>query len=116
MAKTQTQYQTTMKGSEGKGSNNNVYQGPFEKQFSGDNIANGMGIARPAPLKSFENVPGSEASEQYMMKEREIDRYNGLTKAFGNPTINNAGVVLDVYGGQFGEGGSKPDIQGGANK
>lgn len=116
MAKTQTQYQTTEKGSEKGGSNNNIYQGPFEKEFSGDNLANGMGIAHPAPLKSFENVAGSEASEQMMLKGRELARYNGLTKAFGNPTINNGGIVLDTFGGAFGEGGSKPDVQGGANK
>lgn len=122
MAKVQTQYTTTTKGSEsGNNSNNNVYQGPFQKDFSGDNIANGMGIARPANLKEFENVPGSEASEQYMLKMREMDRFNSLRSsgAMGNPTINNAGVVLDTFGGSFGEAQTaptKPAVQGGALK
>lgn len=117
MSQTQTQYSTTTKGSEsGSGSNNNVYQGPFEKSVSNDNYPNGMGIAQAASLKAFENVPGSEASEQYMLKEREMARFNSLKKAFGNQTINNAGIVLDTYGGAFGEGGTKPNIQGGANK
>lgn len=117
MAKTQTQYQTTSRGNESAaGSNDNIFQSGFEKSFSGDNIANGMGIARPASLKSFENIPGAEASDQYMLKMREMGRFNALKKAMGNPTITNAGIVLDVFGGAFGEGGSKPDVQGGANK
>lgn len=106
-------------GSESKGgSNNNLYQGPFEKAVSNDNYPNGMGIARPATLKAnTETFPGSEASEMAKLKEREMARFSELqSKAFGNPTINNAGVVLDSFGGMFGEGGAKPDIQGGANK
>lgn len=110
MAKTQTQYQTTGMGSESGGqSNNNMYQKGFESTFSGDNIANGMGIAHPAALKSFEMVPGSEASEQSMLKDREIARYNDLAgKAFGNPPINNAGIVLGSFGGSLGESRQGP--------
>lgn len=117
MSKVQTQYSTTTRGGEGAAdNNNNIYNAPMEKSVSNDNYPNGMGISRPAALKAFENVPGSEASEQYMMKQREIARFNSLKPAMGNPMITNAGIVLDTFGGQFGEGGSKPDIQGGANR
>lgn len=106
-------------GSEnGAGSNDNLYQGPMEKTVSNDNFSDGFGIARPATLKAdTETFPGSEASEQAKLKMREIGRFNELQgKAFGNPAISNQGVVLDSFGGMFGEGGAKPDIQGGANK
>lgn len=120
MATKVTQYETTTRGSEvGNDSNNNLYQSEFQKTLSNDNYANGMGLARPANLKSFEDVPGSEASDQYMLKNREFARFNDLKKAFGNPTINNAGIVLDSFGGAFGEAQSspsKPDVQGGASK
>lgn len=107
-------------GSEsGNQSNNNIYQGPMEKSFSGDNIANGFGIARPAGLKAnIETFPGSEASEQSKLKMREIARFDSLKPAMGSTlTINNAGIVLDGFTNTgYGEGGAKPDIQGGANK
>lgn len=110
MAKVQEQYSTTTRGNEASGgSNNNMFQSEFEKGFSADNIANGMGIAHPASLKPLENIPGSEASEQYMLKDREIARFNDLkSKAFGNPTISNAGIVLDSFGGSLGESGQGP--------
>lgn len=101
-------------------SNNNLYQGPAETGFSGDNIANGFGIGRPATLKNaIETFPGSEASEFAKLKEREIVRFNDLSsKAFGlQVPITNAGIVLDSFASTgYGEGGSKPDVQGGANK
>lgn len=104
-------------GSEGNGSNNNIYQGPAVKNFSGDNIANGFGLATPAPLKSaIETFPGSEASEQSKLKEREMQRFNALQPAMGSTvTINNAGIVLDgIVDAGYGEGGSKPNVQNGA--
>lgn len=108
---------TTKAGNESdNSSNNNVYQDKFEKVVSNDNYANGMGIARPASLKSFEEVPGSEANEQYMMKMREIDRFNSIKKAFGNPEINNAGIVLDLFGGSLGEGRQAPSSARGTGK
>lgn len=101
---------TTSRGSESTaGSNNNMYQDKFEKDFSGDNMANGMGIAHPSALKPFEQVPGSEASDQYMLKDREIARFNDLSsKAFGNPQITNAGIPLDSFGGSLSEGRQAP--------
>lgn len=97
--------------------NNNLYEGPFEKVVSNDAYPNGFGIAKQATLKEFETIPGVNQSEQVKLRGRENARFSELQgKAFGNPTINNAGIVLDSFGGAFGEGGSKPDIQGGANK
>lgn len=109
-------------GSEsGNQSNNNLYQGPAEKSFSGDNVANGYGIARPAGLKTnIETFPGSEASEQSKLKMREIARFDNLSAsgALGmTAPITNAGIVLTGFTDTgYGEGGAKPDIQGGANK
>ena len=99
----------------GSGSNNNLYQGPFEKSFSGDNIANGMGLARPAALKGMEGFAGSEASEWAKLKEREIARFNDLkAKAFGRSIpITNEGIVLDSFGGMVGEGMSYPKLNEG---
>lgn len=107
-------------GSEsGNQSNNNLYQGKAETTVSNDNLANGMGMAHPAALKAgMETFPGSEASEQVKLKDREWDRFNDL-KASGamgmTAPITNAGIVLNSFGGAYGEGGTKPDIQGGAN-
>lgn len=105
-------------GSEsGNGSNNNLYQGPAEKSFSGDNIANGYGIARPAAEKSFETFPGAEQSEQNKLKEREIARFNSLAPAMGmDVKISNAGIVLDIVDAGYGQGGAKPNVQNGALK
>lgn len=114
MAQDIKQFETTKMGNESAGgSSNNLYQKGFEKSVSNDNVANGMGIARPSTLKSFENVAGSEASEQYMLKEREIARFDELKrKALGNPTITNAGIILDSFGGAFGEGRKGIDTMG----
>lgn len=107
-------------GDESKGgSNNNLFEKKFEKSVSNDNMANGMGLAREAALKPFENVPGVNATEQQKLRDREYARYSSLVSAGAmgqTQTITNAGIVLDTFGGMFGEGGSKPDIQGGANK
>lgn len=105
----------------GNGSNNNLYQGPAVQGFSGDNIANGFGLANPAALKSqIETFPGSEASEQTKLKDREMARFNALQSsgAMGmKVNITNAGIVLGGFTETgYGEGGTKPDIQGGANK
>jgi hypothetical protein len=88
------------------GSNNNLYQGPFEKALSDDNTPNGMGLARASTLKSFEEFPGAEASEWKKMKDREFIRYNELErKAFGRDIpITNEGIILDEFGGAYGEG------------
>lgn len=104
----------------GNQSNNNLFQGPAEKSFSGDNIANGFGIARPAALKAnIENFPGSEASEWAKLKDREIARFDNLqSKAFNlQVPITNAGIVLDGFTDTgYGQGGAKPAVQGGALK
>lgn len=101
MAKQVTEYQTTEMGNEsGGGNNNNLYQKGFEKTLSNDNYSNGMGIARPSALKPFENVPGLEQSDQFMLKNREAARFDSLKKAFGNPPIDNAGIVLDTFGSE----------------
>lgn len=91
------------------GSNNNLYQGKFEKEFSGDNIPSGMGIAKPANTKDFEDVPGSQQSEQNKLRNREIARYNELaSKTFKVVPITNEGIVLDGFGGKVGEEGGYP--------
>lgn len=104
----------------GNQSNNNIYQGPAETGFSGDNIANGYGIADPAALKAqFETFPGSEASEQSKLKMREIDRFGMLSSSGAlsmTTPITNSGIVLDMVNVGYGQGGSKPNIQGGAVK
>lgn len=106
-------------GNEGLGSNNNLYQGPEVKGFSGDNVANGYGLATPAPLKSaIETFPGSEASEQMKLKDRESARFANLQSsgAMGMKVpITNAGLVLDGFvDAGYGEGGTKPNVQNGA--
>lgn len=107
-------------GSEsGNQSNNNIFQGPAEKGFSGDNIANGFGLARPAGLKAnIETFPGSEASEQSKLKEREMQRFNALQPAMGlTVPITNSGIVLNgITDTGYGEGGAKPNVQNGALK
>ena len=108
-------------GSEGSGSNNNLYQGTAEKGFSGDNIANGFGLATPAALKSMiETFPGSEASEQMKLKARENARFAALQSsgAMGMTVpITNAGIVLNgIVDTGYGEGGTKPNVQNGALK
>lgn len=105
----------------GNQSNNNIYQGPAEKGFSGDNIANGYGLATPAALKSaIETFPGSEASEQMKLKQREAARFSALQSSGAmsmTVPITNAGIVLDgIVNVGYGEGGSKPSVQGGALK
>lgn len=101
-------------------SNNNLYQSTAEKTFSGDNIANGYGIADPATLKAnIENFPGSEASEQYKLKMREKERFDMLQSsgALGLTTpITNSGIVLPMVDTGYGQGGTKPNVQNGALK
>lgn len=97
---------TTMSGEEstGGGNNNNLYQTPFERVGSYDEKSNGMGLKMVSDLKPFEQVPGSHGNMRQQYLNREIGRYNELAaKAFGNPPINNAGIVLDDFGGAFGE-------------
>lgn len=87
----------------GNQSNNNIYQGPTEKNLSADNIADGFGIARPATLKTdMETFPGSEASEQSKLKMREMGRFDELkSKTFKSVQITNEGISLDSFGGNF---------------
>lgn len=95
-------------------SQNNEYQKGFEKG-KGDEGANGFGL-ETVDMTGWTG-PGSAPSELQVIRTREKARFAELSsKAFGNPEINNAGVVLDSFGGMFGEGGAKPNIQGGANK
>lgn len=104
----------------GNDSNNNIFQGAAEKGFSGDNIANGYGIANPAALKAqIETFPGSEASEQYKLKMREMDRFNMLQSSGAmslTTPITNAGIVLPMVEVGYGQGGAKPNVQNGATK
>lgn len=105
----------------GSGSNDNLYQGAAEKTVSNDNYPNGMGIARPASMKpGMETFPGSEASEQSKLKMREIARFDNLQSSGAmsmTAPITSAGIVLSGFADTgYGEGGAKPDIQGGANK
>lgn len=100
-------------------SNNNVFQRPFEKSVSNDNYPNGYGIGQAATEKEFETIPGVNQSEQDKLRGRERARFASLESsgALGlSQTITNKGIVLDTFGGMFGEGGTKPDVQGGANK
>lgn len=109
MAKQISQVETTMRGNEsGKGSNNNIYQDKLEKTQSYDEKSSGMGIEKPASLKPFENIAGVHGSDRDMYLGREIARFNELRgKAFGRDIrITNAGIVLDSFGGAFGETGS----------
>ncbi len=118
MAKKQVEYERTSMGNEGKNaSNNNLYQKDFERTVSNDNYADGMGIARPNALKSFEDIPGLEQADQVLLKNREIKRFDELErKAFGNPVITNAGIVLDEFGGALGEGRRSPKDTRGTGK
>lgn len=111
-----------MAGTESNGgSNNNLYQSTAEKNVSNDNFPNGYGIARPATLKpGMETFPGAEASEQYKLKIRENARFDNLQSSGAmsmTAPITSAGIVLTGFADTgYGEGGAKPDIQGGANK
>lgn len=94
---------------------NNDFQAEFQKS-SGDRGANGMGL-ETTDMTGWTG-PGSQPSELQKLRSREQARYNDLAgKAFSMTVpITNAGIVLDGFGGAFGEGGAKPNIQGGANK
>lgn len=117
MAKQIEQWETTKEGTEGASSNNNLYQTTAEKTVSNDNYPNGYGLARASSLKPFESFAGSEAIEQKALKDREFARFSALAPAMGMAVpITNAGIVLDIVDTGYGEGGAKPDIQGGANK
>lgn len=121
MSQDQTNMLPNVGSESGNQSNNNLYQGPAEKSVSNDNYPNGYGIANPAGLKAnIETFPGSEASEQVKLKMRENARFANLQSSGAmsmNAPITNAGIVLTGFADTgYGEGGSKPDIQGGANK
>lgn len=115
MAKEIEFVETTSRGDEGKkSSNNNLYQDKFEKSQSYDEKSNGMGLERPATLKPFEEVAGSLGSEREALLSREMARFDELRSsgAFGRDIkITNAGIVLDSFGGAFGETGS-PERRG----
>lgn len=117
MAKQIEQWETTKEGTEGGGSNNNVYQTAAEKGVSNDNYPNGYGISQASQLKPFESFAGAEAIEQKALKDREIARFNSLAPAMGmDVKISNAGIVLDIVDAGYGQGGSKPNVQNGALK
>lgn len=120
MAKQIEEWETTKEGTEsGSGSNNNMFQTATEKGVSNDNYPNGFGLSRASQLKPFEDVAGLEAIEQKALKDREMERFNMLQSsgAMGmDVKISNAGIVLPMVDVGYGQGGSKPDIQGGANK
>lgn len=119
MAKQIQQVQTTKEGTEGSGSNNNIFQTTAEKSVSNDNFPNGYGMSRASALKPFEAFAGAEAIEQKALKDREFARFSALQSsgAMGmDVKITNAGLVLDIEDAGYGQGGAKPDIQGGANK
>ena len=87
-------------------SNNNAFDTGFEKSTSNDEKSNGMGLERSAANAEGFQGDGSQPSGRAARLGREVARYDELaSKAFGNPTINNAGVVLDSFGGAFGEKG-----------
>ena len=71
-------------------------------------MSDGMGLERgDGGLNDF---PGSEVKSQDALFSREVARFEELRrKAFGrNTPITNAGIVLDSFGGSFGEeAGSK---------
>lgn len=98
-------------------SENNEFVSAFDKS-SGDKGANGFGL-ESVDMTGWTGEGGTP-SELNKLRNREKARFAELSgKAFGNPTINNAGVVLNSFGGAFGEAQtspSKPNIQGGANK
>lgn len=117
MAKQIEQWETTKEGSEGSGSNNNLYQTTAEKSVSNDNYPNGYGISQASQLKPFESFAGAEAIEQKALKDREIARFNALSPAMGlHVPITNAGIVLDIVDAGYGQGGAKPNVQNGALK
>jgi hypothetical protein len=94
---------------------NNQFQAGFQKSY-GDTGANGMGLEQ-TDMTGWTGE-GSQPSELSKARSREQARYNDLNaKVLGKSVmITNEGIVLDSFGGAFGEGGTKPNIQGGANK
>lgn len=119
MAKQIEQWETTKEGSEGSGSNNNMYQTTAEKGVSNDNYPNGYGISTASALKPFEAFAGAEAIEQKALKDREQARFNALQSsgAMGiDVRITNAGIVLPLVDAGYGQGGAKPNVQNGALK
>jgi len=117
MAKQIDQVETTSEGSEGSGSNNNIFQTTAEKGVSNDNFPNGFGMSRASALKPFEAFAGAEAIEQKALKDREYARFASLAPAMGlNVPITNAGIVLDIVDAGYGQGGAKPNVQNGALK
>jgi hypothetical protein len=94
---------------------NNQFQTGFQKSF-GDKGANGFGIEK-TDLTGWTGDGGTPA-ELHKLRSREAARLSDLQSSGAMSVtvpLNNAGIVLEGFGGAFGEGGTKPDIQGGAN-
>ena len=92
-----------------EGDSNNEYPGEFNKRegLAGDK-SDGMGLERGGD--GLNDFAGSVAGERDEYLKREVRRFEELrSKAFGRTTpITNAGIVLDSFGGSFGEeSGSK---------
>lgn len=97
-------------------SENNEFQAGFQKS-SGDEGANAFGL-ETTDLTGWTG-PGSQPRELENLRNREKARQADLVSSGAmsmTAPINSAGIVLNSFGGAFGEGGTKPDIQGGANK
>lgn len=97
-------------------SENNEFVTGFQKTV-GDEGANAFGMEK-VDMTGWTG-PGGTPSELGKLRAREAARQASLVASGAmsmTVPITNAGIVLDTFGGQYGEGGTKPDIQGGANK
>lgn len=95
---------------------NNQFQGATEKG-SGDKGSNGFGMEQ-TDMTGWTG-PGSQPSELEKLRSRESARFADLQSSGAmslTTPITNSGIVLNGFGGMYGEGGAKPDIQGGSNK
>ncbi len=97
-------------------SENNEFVVATQKS-AGDKGSNGFGLEQ-TDMTGWTGQ-GSQPRELENLRNREIARQADLVASGAmsmTAPINSAGIVLNSFGGMFGEGGAKPDIQGGANK
>lgn len=97
-------------------SENNEFVAAVEKT-AGDKGSNGFGMEQ-VDMTGWTGA-GGNPSELAKLRAREQARFNDLQASGAmslTTPVTNSGIVLDGFGGAFGEGGAKPDIQGGANK
>jgi hypothetical protein len=90
-----------------EGDTNNDYPSKFNKgKGEAREMSNGMGIEKGGD--GLNDFAGSEAGERDEYLKREVARFDELrSKAFGRDIpITNAGIVLDSFGGAYGETGS----------